>query len=141
MALVRMLAAVVAVVILSIPWYLAQRDEGVQPYDSGKVVNVVDGDTIDVLRVGRVRLVGVNTPEKDEAGYEEALRFLEEACLGRVAEIDIDDECPSDHFGRILAVVYVDGINLNRMLLQEGHAEVLHLPPSEFDPKSWLDGS
>jgi len=31
---------------------------------------VVDGDTIDVEGVGRIRLVGVNTPERGESGYQ-----------------------------------------------------------------------
>ena len=46
---------------------------------SGYVKNVVDGDTVDVrfniYGVQRVRLVGINTPEIGEDGYEEANEF------------------------------------------------------------------
>ncbi len=134
----RMAIAIASVVILSIPWYLAQRDAPLRPLMSGKVVNVVDGDTLDVVGIGRVRLVGVNTPEENEPGYREAMEFLAEVCLGRNAELDIDDESPKDHYGRTLAVVYIDGTNVNAQLIRTGHAEILYLPPSEFDPHSWV---
>jgi micrococcal nuclease len=39
---------------------------------SGCCSYVVDGDTLDVDGVGRIRLVGVNAPEVGEPGYKEA---------------------------------------------------------------------
>ena len=136
---VRMVLAITAVIILSIPWYLAQNEDYLRPISSGKVIHIVDGDTLDVVGLGRVRLVGVNTPEKDQEGYQEALDFLETTCLGRTATVDIDDECPEDAYGRILGVVFVDDTNVNAQLLILGHAQVLYLPPSEFDPWIWLE--
>jgi hypothetical protein len=50
---------------------------------SGYVKNVVDGDTVDVrfniYGIQRVRLVGINTPEIGEEGYEEAVKAVEVA--------------------------------------------------------------
>lgn len=132
-----MVVAISAVIILSIPWYMSQQDDGLRPMMSGKVLKVIDGDTLDIIGLGRVRLVGVNTPEKDEPGYQEAMDFLDAICLGKIVSVDIDDQCPKDHYGRILGVVIVDGRNINAELLRAGHAEVLYLPPSEFDPYSW----
>jgi endonuclease YncB( thermonuclease family) len=40
-------------------------------------------------------------------------------------------------YGRTLAVVYVANINLNQELLKRGYAEVMYIPPSEFNPYSW----
>lgn len=48
---------------------------------SGYCYHVVDGDTIDVEGVGRIRLVGVNTPERGEPGYREATDFVKSMCL------------------------------------------------------------
>jgi hypothetical protein len=52
---------------------------------NGYVRNVVDGDTVDVrfniYGIQRVRLVGINTPEIGEDGYEEAKAFLNETCM------------------------------------------------------------
>jgi len=133
----RMSLAFAFVIILSIPWYVAQQDRSWENTVSGKVTEVVDGDTLDVQGIGRIRLVGVNTPEKGQPGYTEATHFLKSECLGRTVTLDIDDECPRDPYGRVLAVVYVGEMNVNAELLQRGYAEILYLPPSEFDPYSW----
>ena len=45
---------------------------------------VVDGNTLDVDGAGRIRLVGVNTPEVSEQGYQEAKDFVKSKCLGKV---------------------------------------------------------
>ncbi len=124
---------------LCIPWYVARTG---QPQDSrsGIVVHVVDGDTLDVEGLGRVRLVGINAPEVGQPGYEEAKSFLTQLCLGEVVTVDVDDRHPRDRYGRVLAVIIVDGRNVNAELLNEGLAEILYIPPSEFDPWSWLEG-
>jgi len=133
----RTLIAYLAALTLSVPWYLAQRSEKVQPSVSGMVIEVVDGDTIEVSGLGTVRFVGVNTPEKGEPGSQEAVDFLSKICLGKIVLVDIDDESPRDTYGRILGVVYLNGTNINAELLRRGLAEILYLPPSEFDPSSW----
>lgn len=105
---------------------------------SGKCYKVVDGDTIDVEGVGRVRFVGVNTPERGEFGYQTAKDFVKNKCLGKTVGLDIDDDKNTDKYDRTLAVVYVDGVNLNQELLKKEYAEVMYIPPSEFNPYSWL---
>ena len=50
---------------------------------SGLCYHVVDGDTIDVEGVGRIRLVGVNTPERGEPGYTSATDFVKSMVEGK----------------------------------------------------------
>jgi micrococcal nuclease len=104
---------------------------------SGHCSYVVDGDTIDVESVGRIRFVGVNTPERGEKGYQEAKDFVKSMCSGKTVFLDIDDKKHYDKYGRVLAVVYVDNVNLNAELLKRGYAEIIYIPPSEFNPYSW----
>lgn len=103
-----------------------------------KCVNVVDGDTIDVLiDLGfkikheiRVRLMNVDTPEmKIEEQHEEAVRvksIVEEDLLGKDIIITTEKENKSlskskDTYGRYLAVVKLeDGTNYNDSLLKRG---------------------
>ncbi|MCL2116392.1 MAG: thermonuclease family protein [Methanobrevibacter sp.] len=99
----------------------------------GLCSNVVDGDTIDVVGVGRIRLVGIDTPEIGQPGYEEATNYIKSMCLGKTVYLDIDNAEPKDKYGRTLAIVYVDGININQELLKLGYAKVLYIPPSEFE--------
>ena len=99
---------------------------------SGKCYKVIDGDTFWVEGVGKVRFVGVNTPERGEAGYSEAKNFVKEKCLGKTVYLDIDNAKNKDKYNRTLAIVYVDDINLNQELLVKNYAEVMFIPPSEF---------
>ena len=48
-------------------------------------------------------------------------------------KLDVDDEKQYDSYYRILAVVYVNETNLNEKMVREGYAEVMYIPPSEFD--------
>ncbi len=104
---------------------------------TGLCSKVSDGDTITVEGVGKVRLVGVNTPEKGVAGADASAYFVKKLCLNREVSLDIDDSKHTDKYGRTLAVVIVDGKNLNEMLLKEGLAEIMYMPPSEFYPYNW----
>jgi len=99
--------------------------------------HVVDGDTIDVSGVGRIRLVGIDTPERGQPGFKNSTDFVKSKCLGKTVYLDIDDAKNKDKYGRILAVVFVDGVNLNQELLKRGYAQIMYIPPSEFDPYSW----
>ncbi len=108
-------------------------------YDAnGFCTHIVDGDTIDVDGIGRVRLVGINTPEENQRGYHEAKDFVKKTCLGKRVYLDIDNAKYYDKYGRVLAVVYVDKVNVNSELLKRGYAKIMYIPPSEFNPYSWI---
>ena len=59
------------------------------------------------------------------------------SCLGEEVKIDVDDIEQYDPHYQILAVVYVNETNLNEKLVKEGYAEVMYIPPSEFDSREW----
>ena len=85
---------------------------------TGLCSKVSDGDTITVEGVGKVRLVGVNTPEKGVAGADASAYFVKKLCLNREVSLDIDDSKHTDKYGRTLA-------------------EIMYMPPSEFYPYNW----
>jgi hypothetical protein len=122
-------------------WSFGVRDLEKGKLWSGYVKNVVDGDTIDVhfniCGVQRIRLVGIDAPEIGEEGYEEARVFLNETCMWEEVKLDVDDMKQYDSYYRILAVVYVNETNLNEKMVREGYAEVMYIPPSEFDCREW----
>ena len=70
-------------------------------------------------------------------GYQEAKDYVKSMCLGKTVYLDIDDEKHYDKYGRVLAVVYAGNVNINQELLKRGYAEVMYIPPSEFNPNSW----
>jgi len=103
------------------------------------VAYIVDGDTLDVGDT-RIRLALVNTPEVGQAGYQEAKVFTAQTCaVGSQAVVDEDDGQTGGSYGRMIAVVYCGGVNLNAALLQSGLAELLtyYCSVSEFATENW----
>ena len=109
--------------------------------ESAICTHVVDGDTIYLDNGEKIRFVGVNTPERGVEGYIASKNFVQKLCLNKKVGIDVDDAKHSDKYGRTLGVVIVDGKNINEMLLKEGLAEVMYIPPSEFYPYNWAYSS
>lgn len=90
---------------------------------AGRVVRILDGDTIEVLlggRAARVRLYGVDCPEAGQPYAAAARRFTGELCFGRRVTLR---SFGSDRYGRLLAeVILPDGRILNHELLRAGLA-------------------
>ena len=96
-----------------------------------RVVNVVDGDTIDVLIDGqefRLRYIGMDTPERREPGYVEATAANVALVSGKSVMLE-KDISETDRFGRLLRYVYVDGEMVNARLVEEGYAVPATFPP------------
>lgn len=87
------------------------------------VVSVFDGDTIDVLHNGqaeRIRLSGIDCPEKGQAFGKEAKQFTFTLIHGKGVTIHV---LRKDRHGRTVAdVVLPDGTNVSRELLRGGLA-------------------
>ena len=107
---------------------------------SAEVVNVVDGDTIDVrLKSGkqeRVRFILVDTPETvhpkkgEEPFGREASDFTKKTLNGQKVDLKLGVQ-ERDKYGRLLAYVYLkDGTMINELLLQKGLARVAVFPPN-----------
>jgi len=109
---------------------------------SGPVTYVVDGDTLDINDI-RIRLSLVNTPEIGEAGFEPAKEFVEDLCLDKNGQVDLDDGQRQGSFGREIGVVYCDGINLNSELMKKGYALISaeFCEVSEFSSEPWAKSS
>ena len=96
------------------------------------VARVIDGDTIELSSGARVRYLLVDTPENThrvECFGAEATRFNQALVEGREVRLRYDSEC-SDRFGRLLAYVEVDGRVVNQLLVEQGYACVLRIPPN-----------
>jgi len=102
----------------------------------GVVDRVIDGDTI-ILETGhRIRYILVDTPEitdgKNECWGQEAADYNEALVLDQTVTLEYDEEC-RDVYGRLLAYVSVQGNEVNRLLLENGQACVLHISPNGDD--------
>lgn len=134
----RLVCVAVAAVALS---GCAQSSPALSPGASGRVVEIVDGDTLDIDLGGareRVRLIGIDTPETKrpdtpvECFGPEATRRLSDLVPPGTEVVVSRDVEPRDDYGRLLLYVYryEDGLFVNATLVAEGFARVLEIPPN-----------
>jgi len=132
--LITLLAATVAV------WQTSSLTNHVRRSDPVLVRSVIDGDTIDVSTVGRVRLLGIDAPEIGR-GFDTAAPFGREArarltSLALHRWVRLEQEGPAiDTYNRHLAYVMTeDGVCINAALVREGLARIsARLPLSRLD--------
>jgi micrococcal nuclease len=104
---------------------LAFAFAGSSPAWEGRAIHIADGDTITVLFDGRnhvkVRLYGIDAPEKGQAFGDKAKAFTSGMVGNRVVEVT---ELARDRYGRVVALVEVGGRSVNLELLRAGLAWV-----------------
>lgn len=108
---------------------------------TGVVTAITDGDTFSFipshssqllvassqLQVAlKVRLLGIDTPEKGEVGNREATEYLTNTLLNTSVTLITPPEITTDKYGRILAYVLTSsGTLLNLDLLEKGLARTM----------------
>lgn len=88
----------------------------------GEVVGITDGDTIRVMMDGqpvRVRLSGIDAPEKAQPFGQAAKNALSDAVFGKRVRLGIHGQ---DRYGRRLADVFAGGDWINLRMVREGFA-------------------
>jgi endonuclease YncB( thermonuclease family) len=119
------------------------------------VVGVVDGDTVDVLvtpqmaaalgappstspKPIRLRLYGIDAPEKDQPLGKDGKQALSELVFKK--EVVVAVVTPEDYFGRPVALVFVDGTEVNEWMVRRGYAWAFrrYLGKHTKDPKYCL---
>lgn len=102
-------------------------------YQWYKVVNIIDGDTLTISYNGRtekVRLFGIDAPERYQYGYFKAGALLEELCFHKLIRLEYPSKNRRDKFGRILAKIYLqDGNMVNQLLLEKGVVKLYKRDP------------
>lgn len=92
-----------------------------------KISRIIDGDTIDVIVNGsieRIRLYGIDCPEKGNVLHHEIVSFIKQTLKGKecyIELIDIDKK-----WNRIVGIIYFDGQSINELLVENGYAFVYH---------------
>lgn len=94
------------------------------PDFTGRVVSVADGDTVTVLhhqsRI-KVRLVGIDAPERDQPFGKESKQALETLLLDQDIRVV---EGGLDQYRRTLGTLYLDSVDINALQVSRGMAWV-----------------
>jgi endonuclease YncB( thermonuclease family) len=86
------------------------------------ITHVIDGDTVDLSTGERVRMIGIDAPEKGQCGFEEAAEAVSRMTYGQTVIARPGARDDTDKYGRFLRYINVDGRDVGLALLQDGLA-------------------
>lgn len=90
---------------------------------TARVIAISDGDTLTVLDTKhaqhKIRLAGIDAPEKQQAWGQRARQALAGLVFNRVVQIEVDK---TDRYGREIGKVLLDGADVNLELVRLGLA-------------------
>lgn len=88
---------------------------------NGKVVKVIDGDTVDILtnKKIRVRLLDIDAPERHQAYGNASKKYLASLIAGKTVYVK---ENKKDIYQRTLGVIYLKQVNINAKMVENGFA-------------------
>jgi endonuclease YncB( thermonuclease family) len=92
---------------------------------TAKVIGITDGDTLKVLTTQsqqvKIRLAEIDCPERGQRWGKKAKQALSDSTFNKMVTIQ---PVTQDRYGRTVATVLVDGENVNKALVQQGHCWV-----------------
>lgn len=103
-------------------------------YNFNRVTKIIDGDTFELETGQKVRLIGINTPETKDPRKEiqcfgnQAEKETQKILIGKIIKLE-KDISETDRYGRLLRYVYVDGLFINKYLVENGFAYSISYPP------------
>ena len=97
--------------------------EGEETILVGVVKKVLDGDSVIFKTEAgtelEVRLDKIDAPEKGQAYANEARAYLKRMTVGKPSKLQQED---LDQYGRVVGVLFCDGVEVNLKMVQEGYA-------------------
>lgn len=103
-------------------------EENESEEDQFRVLYISDGDTISIKKekkgilegeIIKVRLFGIDAPEKKQDYGLESKEVLSRKIKGKLIEIE---EKSKDRYGRMVAIVKLNGRNINEEMIRDGYA-------------------
>ncbi len=90
----------------------------------GKVIHIADGDTYDILtddkQTIRIRMDGIDAPERGMAFYKVSKNYLGELCMDKTIKVVKTD---TDRYGRVIGFSYLpDGSEIGSLMIKAGMA-------------------
>ena len=96
-----------------------------------RVTRIVDGDTLYCDDTLKVRLIGIDAPERQQGrpGRESSAALRRLVPLGTRVRLE-EDLVPKDRWGRTLAYAWVGSTLVNEAMVQGGWAVLFTIPPN-----------
>ena len=111
---------ITALLFLTVGACSSNSDE--QQASQADVIRVIDGDTVVISGDERVRLIGIDTPENGQCGFDEAKQALEKLLASGSATFYSGTTSDKDKYARLLRYIEVEGIDVGLNLISNGFA-------------------
>lgn len=97
--------------------------------ESLEISRVIDGDTAESMEGQKIRMLGINAPEKSMPFSEEATDFLKEQIQNKQIQIE---SYGVGKYGRTLAYVFLDDKNINKEILSHGFGTLYYYEKDNY---------
>lgn len=128
---------ILAILFLISTTYYYQITSPTTTLETYKVIKIIDGDTLQLDNSEKVRLLGINTPEKNQPFYQEAKKFLSQKTQNKTVQIESHGP---DKYQRTLAYIFLETqgstpthtklksvrVNINAQILSNGLATLYY---------------
>jgi micrococcal nuclease len=121
------LVVILAIYLLRV-WSAPQKRE--IPAGQYEVTRIIDGDTMELNGREKVRLLGIDTPEKGEPLADSAALYLSTLVKGEIVSL-LFDRRPKDNYDRMLAYIFKDTVFVNAALVARGYAHMYIFPDNQ----------
>ncbi len=101
----------------------------ISPIEDIRVLRVVDGDTLELENSMKIRLLGINTPEKNMLHSELAVNYLKNTILNKTVQIETIE---TDKYARMLSYVFYEGQNINEQIVKKGYAHAYYYGKDKY---------
>lgn len=123
---------VVIVLVLVLDFLVLGR--GVDSKEEKIVTKIIDGDTIIVQGGETIRLLGFDCDERGKSCYGGAKERIEELILGKSVILESENE-DKDIYGRSLRYVFLEGENIDELMVREGYCVARFPEDSKYKQK------
>lgn len=105
-----------------------KKEDKPEILDGYQVIKVSDGDTLNIQKVEngkfvgemlRIRMYGMDAPEKSQDYGSESRQALEKLVTGKNLSVEVKNK---DRYGRTVAIIYANGKNVNEEMVKTGNA-------------------
>ena len=126
----KTIAILLLIILSGIFYYYLTEPTGnvIKEKQTAQVIRVIDGDTLET-NLGKIRLLGINTPEKKQPFHDEAEEFLNNLTLNKTVELEITGK---DKYDRYLAYIFIDNEIINQKVLENGFANLYYYGKDQY---------
>jgi micrococcal nuclease len=127
----RATAFVLRLALAAVPLACAGAQQPVQQEARCVVRQVADGDSFRCSDGRRVRLIGIDSPERDQRPFGSKAQKALLGILPPGSDVKLEhDLAPTDRYGRLLAYVWVGPTLVNEAMVRGGWALLYTVPPN-----------